>query len=224
MPRPLPVKRPGPGGFAAAALALLVGAGVARAETEIFVIDPEASRVRVHLGRAGLLKFLGHDHEIAAPVAEGRVQVNPADPARSVVDLKWRAALLAVVPGTEPEGDVPKVEERMRGPEVLDVEQHAGIRFWSFQIEVQEADPVAGRWHLLVRGGLELKGARHTVEIPMEVRLQGDELVATGETGLRLRRIGIDPPSVAGVVNVSDDFRLAFEVRARRPQAVVESP
>lgn len=200
-----------------AALALLLGgSGPAFAQPEVFSIDPEASRVRIHLGRAGLLKFMGHDHEIDAPISEGRIEVDPVDPAASRVDMRWEAALLAIVPGTEPDKDVRTVEERMRGPEVLDVEQHTGIRFWSFEIVVEEADAATGRWRLRVRGGLELKGARHSVEIPLDVRLLSDVVVATGEARLRLRRLGISPPSVAGVVKVRDEFRLEFEIHARR--------
>ncbi len=202
---------------AAGSLWLLLGAaGLATAQTDVYVIDPEASRVRVHLGRAGLLAFMGHDHEIDAPVARGRIEVDLDEPARSQVDLRWDATLLAIVPGTEPEKDVPTVEERMRGPEVLDVERHGEVRFWSFEIEVREADAAAGRWSLLVRGGMQIKGARHTVEVPLQVRRQGDEIAAVGEVELHLRRLGIEPPSVAGVVKVSDEFRVAFEVRARR--------
>jgi polyisoprenoid-binding protein YceI len=207
---------PAPGRVAVAALLLFAGAGLTDAEPETFVVDAESSRVRVHLGRAGLLRFMGHEHEIAAPIAEGRVEVEPADPSRSLVDLRWQAALLAIVPGTEPEEDVPTVEERMRGPEVLDVTRHVGIRFWSFEVLVEDADPAAGRWRLRLRGGLELKGERRTVEIPVEVRRRGADLVATGEAKLRLRDLGVEPPSVAGVVKVSNDFRVTFEVRARR--------
>ena len=186
----------------------------ATAQTETFLVDSAESRVRVHLGRAGLLGFLGHDHTIEAPVSEGRIDVESGDPARSRVDLKWKAAALAVVPGTEPAEDIPVVEERMRGPEVLHVEQYARIRFWSFEIRVEDSEP--GRWRLHVKGGLEIKGARHTVELPMEVRLEGDEILATGEVELQLKRLGVEPPAVAGVVKVSNDFRLSFEVRARR--------
>ena len=73
----------------------------------------------------------------------------------------------------------------------------------------------AGRWRLQVKGGLEIKGDRHTVELPLQVRREGDEIVATGEMELQLKRLGIKPPSVAGVVNVDNDFRVSFEVRAR---------
>ena len=168
-----------------------------RPEPEVFVVDPAASRVRIHLGRSGLLKFMGHEHEIDAPISRGRIQVHPADPTRSRVDLRWSAPLLAVVPGTEPEKDIPEVEQRMRGPEVLAVEQQPGIRFWSFEIRVEDADPAAGFWRLHVLGGLELKGDRHTVEVPLEVRREAEALVATGDVKLRLRRIGVEPPSVA---------------------------
>ncbi len=199
------------------ALAMLVcAAQLASAETERFIVDPDATRVRIHLGRAGLLKFLGHDHVIEAPVAEGWIDVDPTDPTRSVVDLHWNAPLLAIVPGTEPDEDILEVEEKMRGLTVLDVEQHPRVRFWSVAIVVEEADPTLGFWRLHVRGGLELKGARHTVEVGLEVRVEGDELTASGEVELQLRRIGIEPPSVAGVVKVSNRFRISFEVKARR--------
>lgn len=197
-------------------VALLGGPRPVAAQPEVYVIDPEASRVRVHLGRAGLLSFMGHDHEIDAPISRGRIEVALDDPARSRVDMTWEAALLAIVPETEPEKDIPQVEERMRGPEVLDIERHAEIRLWSFEIEVRDADASSGRWDLLVRSGLQIRGGRNTVEIPLEVRLEGDELTAKGEVELSLRRLGIEPPSVAGVVKVKNEFDVAFEVRARR--------
>jgi polyisoprenoid-binding protein YceI len=218
------VARAAPVGCVVALAALFVGgAASSAAQTEVYLVDAAESRVRVHLGRAGFLGFLGHGHTIEAPVAEGRVEVDPGHPAGSRVDLQWRAADLAVVPGTEPAEDIPTVEERMRGPEVLHVEAYPAIRFWSFDIRVEDGEPEAGRWRLHVKGGLELKGARHTVELPLEVRREGDEILATGEVELRLKRLGIEPPSVAGVVKVANDFRLSFEVHARRKGAARET-
>jgi polyisoprenoid-binding protein YceI len=198
---------------------LIVGSASSTGQTEVYLVDAAQSRVRVHLGRAGLLGFLGHDHTIEAPISQGRVEVHPGRPQESLVDLRWSAAALAVVPGTEPAEDIPRVEERMRGPEVLAVEEHPEIRFWSFEIDAEQPDPGSGRWSLGVKGGLELRGERHTVELALEVKRQGEEIVATGEVELRLKRLGIEPPSVAGVVNVANDFRISFEVHARRRDA-----
>lgn len=193
---------------------LLAGAvGLRAGQPESLAVDPAASRIRIHLGRAGLLKFLGHDHEIDAPFAEGRVEVVEGDPTRSSVRLRFEAGRLAVVPGTEPAGDIPKVEARMRGPEVLDVERYPEIVFTSSAVAGEAIEP--GRYRLRVRGTLELKGRSFPVEIPLEVRQTGGEIQARGEVEWRLRDLGIEPPSVGGVVNVANGFRMTFEITAR---------
>jgi len=196
------------------AAGLLLGAGAARARPESFAVEPEASRIRIELRRSGLLKFLGHDHTIEAPLAEGRVEADLSDLRLSRVWLRWDARRLAVVPGTEPAEDVPDVERRMRGPEVLDVDRHPAIVFRSSAI-AGETDG-AGLYRLKLRGELELRGTGRPVELALTVRREGDRLSVTGEADLRLRDLGVDPPSVAGVVKVADRFRLRFEVRARR--------
>jgi hypothetical protein len=197
-------------------LSLCLAPAAASGATEVFSVDAEASRVRIHLGRAGLLGFLGHDHEIEAPIAEGRVEIVDGDPARSLVDVRWDAPALAVVPGTEPEEDVPEVEERMRGANVLDVGRHPRIRLWSFEIDVVSAAPGGESWDLRVHAGIEIKGARYRIALPVKVERDGDALLATGEVPLRLRAIGVEPPAVAGVVKVGNDFTISYEIRARR--------
>ena len=194
---------------------VLAGASVGAAgEPESLAIDPGTSRVRIHLRRAGFLKFLGHDHEIDAPIAEGRVVVAAGDPARSSVRLRFEARRLAVVPGSEPAEDVPKVEARMRGPEVLDVDRYPEIVLVSSSVAGEATE--AGHCRLRVHGTLELKGRSFPVEVPLEVRYSGGELQARGEVEWRLRDVGIEPPSVAGVVRVANEFRMAFEITARQ--------
>jgi polyisoprenoid-binding protein YceI len=183
-------------------------------EREPFEVDLSGSRVRIHLGRAGLLKVLGHDHEIDAPIAEGRVEVAGRDPGRSSVRLRFEARRLAIVPGTEPAEDVPKVEERMRGEDVLDAVHFSDIVFVSSSVAAEAGEP--GRYHLRVRGTLELKGRLFPVEIPLDVRPDDRGLDARGEVAWRLRDLGVEPPSVGGVVRVADQFRVTFEIAARR--------
>lgn len=194
---------------------LLAGAlTLAGAEPAPYAVDVGASRVRVHLARSGLLKFLGHDHEIDAPLAAGTVRVVAGDPARSTVRLSFDARALAIVPGTEPAADIAKVEPRMRGPEVLNAALHPTIVFESTSVAGEETRP--GHFSLRARGTLWLKGRSFPIEVPVELRLSADDLRATGEVGLRLRALGIEPPSVASVVNVANNFRLRFDLLAHR--------
>jgi polyisoprenoid-binding protein YceI len=198
-------------------LALLAAAaGPLGAETEAYTVDPATSHVRIHLGRAGLMKFLGHDHEIEAPVAEGRIEVVDGEPTRSSVVLRFESARLSLVPGSEPASDIPKVEERMRGPQVLEVTRHPKIAFVSTSVRLQAQD--GPRVKIVVAGTLTLRGRALALEVPLEVLREAGQIVARGGLALSLRGLGIEPPSVAGVVNVADRFGLEFEIRTTAPR------
>jgi polyisoprenoid-binding protein YceI len=181
------------------------------AEPQRLAVDPAKSHVRLQLGRGGLMSFMGHEHHIEAPLAEGHVEVVEDDPARSSVRLRFEAARLFVIPGSEPADDIPKVEERMRGPEVLEVAKYPEIVFESASVK---STPQASGFKLVVTGSLTLKGRSVPVEIPLDVRRAEGSIEAKGEVSLNLRDIGIEPPSVAGVVKVKDRFRLEFEIHA----------
>jgi len=213
MTRQMQGARPGRLGLLVAAGCLGVLAPHASAQAEKLVVESSRSHLRIELGRTGLMKFMGHEHQIEAPVAEGQVEVVESDPARSSVRLRFEAARLHVVPGSEPADDIPKVEERMRGPEVLEVTKFPEILFVSTAVKGQADGP--SRFKLAVTGTLTLKGRSFPVEVPLEVRRVDSELEARGELELNLHDVGIEPPSVAGVVKVKDRFRLSFEIYAR---------
>jgi len=187
-------------------------AGRLEAQPEAYAVDPTASRVRIHLGRTGLMKFLGHDHEIEAPIAEGHVEVVDDDPTRSRVALRFESARLSIAPGSEPADDVPKVEERMRGPEVLEVARYPEIAFISTSVRILTKD--SSGFRIVVAGALTLRGRSCPGEVPLEVVREALGISARGGLDLNLRDLGIDPPSVAGVVKVANRFRLEFELRA----------
>jgi polyisoprenoid-binding protein YceI len=135
------------------------------------------------------------------------------DPTRSRVALRFESAQLSVVPGSEPAGDIPKVEERMRGPEVLEVARYPEIAFASTSVASQAKD--GPRVRIVVAGTLTLRGRSFPVEVPLEVVRVTLGIAARGELVLNLRDLGIEPPSVAGVVNVANRFRLAFKIHAK---------
>jgi hypothetical protein len=51
------------------AFVLALGARNGAAEGTTYVVDPARSMVAIHVGRAGLFKFAGHEHEVLAPRA-----------------------------------------------------------------------------------------------------------------------------------------------------------
>ena len=106
------------------------------------------------------------------------------------MELRFAAAALRVTGRDEPPGDVPKVQARMAGPEVLDAARFAQIRFRSTAVSVTPAGGAAFRVDL--RGELELRATRGPVDVPLTVELAGDELRARGEVRLRQTAVGVN--------------------------------
>src|SRR5574341_926116 len=85
------------------------------AETLTYEIEPSERSVTIRVGRAGLLKFAGHTHEVVAPVFAGQVVVDDEQITRSSVSVEFEAAALRVTGKGEPADDVPRVQENMVG-------------------------------------------------------------------------------------------------------------
>lgn len=188
-------------------------AGPAAAAERVYAVDPAASLMSIAVGKSGLFKFAGHTHEVVAPVAEGRVTADADSLATSTVTLVFRSSELKVTGKGEPAGDVPKVQEAMLGPKVLDAARFPAIEFRSTAVAGTSRGP--GAWDVEVRGDLTLHGVTRGVVLPMRVELTPDTLLAEGTTTLKQRDFGIKPLSVAGVVNVKDELRLDFRITAR---------
>src|SRR5260221_9611626 len=91
------------------------------ARPHAFRVDPSASRVTVHVGKAGLFSFAGHEHDVLAAAFNGEVAADPDNLAGSSVHLVFESAGLRLTNVGNAAADVPKIEEAMRGPGVLDV-------------------------------------------------------------------------------------------------------
>lgn len=204
--------------FGAFVLLAAGGAAVAAAPEgqttyEVSLVD---SRVTIHLGRAGIFGFVGHEHEIEAPVASGTVMVDAQNQAGSSVALSFDAASLRVTGKGEPPQDVPKVQARMLGPDVLDVARFPKIDFASTGAAPKRVSE--GSYDLLLSGRLTLHGVTRDVRVPARVEIREGRLRAQGKTTFRQSEFGISPVSVGGVVKVKDAVVLEFDVVASVPQ------
>ena len=178
-----------------------------------YAVVPDESSLTVHVGRAGLFKFAGHEHEVVTRAIEGEIVADPGDLARSSVRLRFATAGLRVSGTGEPEKDVPKVQAKMEGPDVLDVARFPEVTFTSRSVKGTMKTP--GTYALTVSGDLALHGATRAVELPLEVKLDAETLTTTGRFVLRQTDYGMKPVSVAGVVNVKDEVEIELRIVAR---------
>jgi polyisoprenoid-binding protein YceI len=184
---------------------LLLAVPVAAAP-RTYKVDGERSQVLVDVGRAGLFKIAGHEHQVAVPDIAGEVVADPESLAASSVRLLFRAAAVTVA-GNEDPADRPKVQETMASARVLDVARFPEIRFSSQSVRGRKTADQA--FELTIEGTLELHGVTKTLSLPVRVTLDGDGLVAEARLAIRQKDFGIEPVSVGGVVKVKDDLAIS---------------
>jgi polyisoprenoid-binding protein YceI len=194
-------------------LVFAAGPVLALAGEKTYVVDPAGTEVRIHVGKSGLLKFAGHEHLVLAPILEGEVVADPENVAGSRVSLAFEAKTLKVSEKGEPPEDVPKVEEKMRSADVLDVVNFPKIVFSSASIEGKQG---TGGWDLKVTGELSLRGKKKGVTLPVRVELSGQTLKASGHFVLKHSDFGMSPVSAAGgSVKVKDEIEIDYSIVAR---------
>src|ERR687888_616416 len=79
------------------------------------VIDTQQSVMTVHVYKSGVFSAFGHNHEIAAPIAEGSF-----DEEKPAVELRVDARQLRVLDKDVSAKDRAEIQETMLGPKVLD--------------------------------------------------------------------------------------------------------
>jgi len=185
---------------------------LALALASTFAVDPQRCSLTVHVGKSGLFKFAGHEHEVTSNRCRGEVFASPEDLRHSKVTLSFETAALQVSEKDEPSGDAPKVQAVM--VKLLDTERYPEIRFVSTSVTGRAAD--AGSYELQVTGDLTLHGVTRRITVPVRVVQHGDGLEASGGFAVKQSAFGLDPISVAGVVKVKDELRIDFQIAARR--------
>jgi polyisoprenoid-binding protein YceI len=181
---------------------------------ERLVFDRASTSIVVHVGRSGVFSFAGHDHEIAAPIADGQILLDRTDLSRSTITAVFDATALRVTGKGEPADDVPVVQRVMLSDRVLDVEKYPKITFRSGKISVTQRSE---RLTLRVDGELTLHGITRPLTVPVDATLTSSGLTATGRVTVRQTDFGIRPVTAgAGTVRVKDEVEIVFSIVARR--------
>jgi polyisoprenoid-binding protein YceI len=172
------------------------------ASAQQHAIDIAKSTMTVRVYKAGVFSALGHNHEIAAPIARGT-----ADTSAHQVELYVNASALQVRDPDTSGKDRAEIQSTMLGPEVLDAANQPEIAFRS-----TAAEPMgAGAWK--VSGNLTLRGQTHPVSV--EVHEENGHYV--GNSLIKQTEFGIKPIKVAGgSIRVKDEIRIEFDIQLAR--------
>jgi polyisoprenoid-binding protein YceI len=164
-------------------------------------IDPTTSAITVHVKKTGLFRAFADDHEVRAPIRSGTVDDGP----NASVDVVIDASELRVLDPGLSDTDRQQVQERMLGPQALDVAHYPQIHFQSTSVE-----RAADGWR--VTGPLALHGAVRSIV----VAVRNERGHYRGTALFRQTNFGITPVSVAGgTVKVKDEVSIDFDITMR---------
>ena len=88
-------------------------------------IHTQQSRLIVHAYKSGLFSGFAHDHEIEAPIAQGRVDIK-----NRRVDLEFDVAQMKVLDPKESADKRSEIEKTMLSDTVLDAARYPKIRLF----------------------------------------------------------------------------------------------
>jgi polyisoprenoid-binding protein YceI len=162
-------------------------------------IDADKSSMKIRVFKSGALSGFGHNHEIEAPIAEGKIDSSAQANVRLRVDARKMRVL-------DPEIDADKrleIQHTMQSATVLDVEHFPEISYESTSVTSRDD----GHWE--VRGNLTLRGKKQPVAV--EVSLQDGHY--RGAASIKQSDFGIEPIRVAGgTVKVKDEVKMEFDI------------
>jgi len=188
---------------------------VAAQAPDALVIDPGQTTITLHVGRAGVLSFAGHDHEVVVPAVQGQIMLDRTQISRSSVSATFDATAMKVTGKGEPSEDVPEVQRVMLSDRVLDVQRYPTITFQSRQVSV--AKQSADQMTIHITGDLTLHGVTRPLDVPVTMQLNADGLRATGKTTVQQSQFGIRPVTAGGgTVRVKDEVDVTFSITAKR--------
>jgi YceI-like domain len=180
-------------------LAIIVCLGPNNLYAQPQAIDVNKSSLKIRVFKSGAFSAFAHDHEIQAPIEEGKIDSSASPSVQLRVDSRKMRVL-------DPEISVDKraeIQRTMEGTAVLDVAHFPETSYRSTAITK------TGDAHWEVRGNLNLHGKNQLVVVA--VSLDGGHY--RGSASFKQSNFGISPIRIAGgTVKVKDEVKIEFDI------------
>lgn len=171
----------------------------------VYRIDPQASRIEIHLFRAGLFGKFGDNHLIVLRRFSGTAEES-GKPWQ--VHVLGESRSLEVTDPSASASTRQEVQRTMLGPTQLDADRYPAIELRSRSLLPGDTDK---SWRMLA--DVTLHGVSRRVEFPLAWEQSEKRLHVWGKKKLFLRDFEIQPARVAlGTIQVRNDFELVYDI------------
>ena len=193
-------------------------------EFSVYQVDAEGSDIRLMIHRAGALSWLGHSHVVSVGQLDGTIYVHPnLERSRFELEIPVQGLivddpLLRRQEGDEfstrlSESDIAGTRSNMLGKRVLDAQRYPIVRLTG-------TGSIGDGPEFMLGFSMQVLGNVVEMRIPLNLRLDGNRLEATGALQLSHSNLGMRPFSrMLGALRVADELNFKFRIRALRIQA-----
>ena len=129
---------------------------------------------------------------------DGTIQFDEANPEKCSVDVTIQSASIDT---NEADRD-----KHLRSADFFNVDEFNSITFKSKRITKRSADVYD------MVGDLTMHGVTKSVTIPLQTQLNGSQIEVVGSLTFPMSDFGMDPPTIAGIVDVESDATLEFQL------------
>jgi polyisoprenoid-binding protein YceI len=180
-------------------LSIVVCLGPSNLSAQSQAIDGKKSSLKIRVFKSGAFSAFAHDHEIEAPIDEGKIDSSASPSVQLRIDSRKMRVLDPDISGDTRA----QIQQTMEGTAVLDVAHFPEISYRSTAITK------TGDAHWEVRGNLTLHGKNQPVVVV--VSLDGGHY--RGSASFKQSSFGINPIRIAGgTVKVKDEVKIEFDI------------
>lgn len=208
--------------------ALLLSSSIALAQRSdeagatIYRVDPQASDVRLLVYRDGVLSTFGHNHTVSLKEFAGTIRLQPKlAQSRFELDIPVDKLVVddaAVRRGegedfaSQPsENDIAGTRTNMLSAALLNAGQFATIKVTG------TSGAVDAKNSTMLDISVQLVGKEIKLSLPATLKLEGDQLEASGQAELSHAQLGLKPFSaLLGSLRVADQMKFKYRIRARK--------
>jgi polyisoprenoid-binding protein YceI len=209
-------------------VAILLSSGIAYAQRSgeagavVYRINPQTSEVRLLVYRDGVLSTFGHNHVVSLKDFTGTIHLQPKlSQSRVELDIPVDRLIIDDAAVRRQEGedfasepskeDAAATRTNMLSNALLNAKQFPAIKVTG------TSGPVDARNSAMLALSVQLVGQEIKLTIPATLKLEGDQLEASGTVELSHKQLGLKPFSaLLGSLRVAEQMKFKYRIRASK--------